>query len=348
MTDDLAPGDSAPQQSRAPRPLPLFLELVRQVSRDDPQTARRALEGLESYRNAARPPARAERPIVARAEGASLRDHGGTGAPLVLVPSLINPPDILDLDEEVSLAAALAGAGHRVLLLDWGEAGARGELDVAQHVEQLMLPLLREIAEPAALVGYCLGGTMAMAAASLAPVARLATLAAPWRFAGYPDSARRSLAELWEGARPAAEALGALPMEVLQAGFWALDPERTVSKFADFAAVDPAGAKARRFVTLEDWANDGEPLPLPAARELFEDLFQGDATGRGQWRVGGMFIAEKPPVPCLHLLAAEDRIVPAATAPAGEQRGIASGHVGMIVGRTRTLLHEELLRFLER
>ena len=32
------------------------------------------------------------------------------------------------------------------------------------------------------------------------------------------------------------------------------------------AALDPASAEARRFVELEDWANEGEPLPYPAAR----------------------------------------------------------------------------------
>ena len=37
-----------------------------------------------------------------------------------------------------------------------------------------------------------------------------------------------------------------------------------------------------------------------------------------------------------------DKAAPAATAPAGETIGIASGHVGMIVGSTRTQLHETL------
>ena len=346
MGDDLAPRDSAPQQRRAPRPLPLFLELVRQVSQHDPATARRALDGLEAYRNAARPEPRPQRPVVASAGGASLRDHGGTGPPLVLVPSLINPPDILDLDEETSLADALARAGNRVLLVDWGEAEQRRELDVGGHVEAMLLPMLAELGEPAALAGYCLGGTMAIAAANLAPARSLATLAAPWHFDRYPPSARAALSQLWERAEHAALALGALPMEVLQAGFWALDPERTVAKFAGFAATDAGSDKARRFVTLEDWANEGEPLPLPAARELFEELFRGDATGRGTWRVGGKVIAGRPPVPTLHLLAGEDRIVPAATAAEGEHCTIPSGHVGMVVGRARALLHEELLRFL--
>ena len=114
--------------------------------------------------------------------GACLRDHGGDGAVVILVPSLINPPKILDLDEETSLTAAIARMSRRSLLLDWGEARARAELDVTGHVEHLLLPLLRSIREPAALVGYCLGGTMAVAAANLAECERVVTLATPWNF----------------------------------------------------------------------------------------------------------------------------------------------------------------------
>ena len=326
--------------------MPLFLEMVRQESRRDPALARRALAGLEAYEHAARSPQRAERPAIARVGGATLRDHGGDGAPIMLVPSLINPPGILDLDDETSLTATLARSGRQVLLLDWGSAAERSEYDVARHVESLLLPLLDALGEPVAIVGYCLGGTMALAAASLSPVRRVVTLAAPWHFARYPDDSRAALARLWEQSEAASQRLGALPMEVLQAGFWALDPERTVRKFAEFGALDPASDQARRFVTLEDWANEGEPLPLPAARELFEGLYRDDLPGAGQWRVGGQPIAERPPVPTLHLVAGEDRIVPPASAPDGEQCLIGSGHVGMVVGRVRSRMHDALGRFL--
>lgn len=346
MVDAVTPPDSAPQQSRAPRPLPLFLELVRQASRQDPALARRALAGLEAYERASRPPARAKRSAIARVGGAALRDYRGDGAPVVLIPSLINPPDILDLDEETSLARAMSRDGRQLLLLDWGPAAARSDLDVAGHVGSLLLPLLDSLGEPATLVGYCLGGTMALAAAGLAPAGAVVTLSAPWHFRRYPADSRSALARLWEQSQAPSTRLGALPMEVLQAGFWALDPERTVRKFAEFGELDPASDQARRFVTLEDWANEGEPLPLPAARELFESLYRDDAPGGGCWIVGGHPVAERPPVPTLHLVAGGDRIVPAATAPEGARKHIASGHVGMIVGRARHELHAALGQFL--
>ena len=265
---------------------------------DDPDLARSALNGLAAYECAQRPETAAPRPEIARVGPATLRDHGGAGPPAILIPSLINPPSILDLDPDVSLASAIAGMGRRALLLDWGDARDRSGLSVAGHVEELLLPLLKSVEEPAALVGYCLGGTMAIAAANLVPVDRLVTLAAPWRFAAYSGEARENLGAMWRDTRSTAKALDALPMEVLQAAFWSLDPRRTVAKFAMFGGFDPASAEARRFVQLEDWANDGEPLPYPAARELFEDFFTADLPGKGAWTIGGKPVEVPPACRC--------------------------------------------------
>jgi polyhydroxyalkanoate synthase len=346
----LLPEHSAPQHEganqRAPRPLPLFLALVRDVSERDPELARDALAGLRAYESAERRNRPAPRPEIARVRCACLRDHGGAGPPLLLVPSLINPPRILDLDPQVSLTDAIAHMGRRVLLLDWGASDARADLSVAAHVEQLLLPLLAELGEPPALVGYCLGGTMALAAANLTPVERVATIAAPWHFGLYPERSNAELQDMWRHSRGAAQQLGALPMEVLQAAFWSLDPARTVRKFAAFGRLDPASAEARRFIELEEWANEGEPLPYPAARELIEEMFACDLPGAGGWRVGGRAATDRLSVPALHLTAEHDRIAPAATAPTGERVDIASGHVGMIVGSARAALHRALESFL--
>jgi polyhydroxyalkanoate synthase len=318
--------------------------MVRRLGESDPETAHKALKGLSVYGRAKRMTAHRERPIAAQHKGVCLREIGGSGAPVILVSSLINPPNILDLDDDVSLGNAITG--RRVLLLDWGAAKERRDLDIGGHVEQLLVPLLQGLNEPSALVGYCLGGTMAIAAANLTEVERVATLAAPWNFSRYPEVSRTSLQQLWGGSAEAAARFNLLPMEVLQAAFWSLDPTRTASKFARLADTDPQSDAARRFVTLEDWANDGEPLPLPAARELIEDFFGADLPGNGRWCVGGKVMSDHLLVPALHCTASSDRITPAETAAFGEQRSIAAGHVGMIVGSARGALHEALNDFL--
>jgi polyhydroxyalkanoate synthase len=346
-SDHLLPDECAPQHEHAPRPLPLFLGLVRAVGEKDPALARLALDGLAKYERAERRDLRIRRDVFAGVGPSTLYDFGGDGPPVVLIPSLIKPPHVLDLDDEVSLAKATAGMGRRSLLLDWGPARDRADLDIGGHVERLLLPLIEGLGGSAALVGYCLGGTMAVAAANLTNVDRVATIAAPWRFAGYPEQSRTSLLDLWQTARHAAGHLNVLPMEVLQAAFWSLDPHRTVSKFAHFAGLDANSDEARRFVTLEDWANEGEPLPLPAARELIEDFFGADMPGTTGWDVAGRTMSDALAVPLLHFTSAQDRITPDASAANGDRVEIAAGHVGMVVGSARRQLQQALGAFLD-
>jgi polyhydroxyalkanoate synthase len=326
--------------------------MLRSETEAQPVRMAAALEGLRKYQEAPRAPARAPMPAIAQAEGAVLRDYGGKGPPILFIPSLINPPNILDLSEERSLLRWLAARGVRPLLLDWGwDVERRRDLDVAGHVETIVLPLIAGLGEPAVLVGYCLGGTMATAAASLAEVAGLATIAAPWHFDGFPEDSRKMLAALWQATETTASLLGLLPMEVLQSAFWSLDPARSVAKFETFAAMEPDSAEARAFVTLEDWSNDGPPIPAAAAREMFEDLFGADLPGVGAWTVGSRTIDPAAiACPSLHIVSTVDRIVPHQSAiRSGERLDLALGHVGMVIGgRAREQLWEPLAAWLSR
>jgi polyhydroxyalkanoate synthase len=322
--------------------------MLRRETEGRPERLAAALAGLRRYQEAAREPAAAPPAAVAERLGARVRDYGGAGPPVLFVPSLINPPSILDLPGRSLLRWLATEGGVRPLLVDWGwEVEARARLGVAGHVETVLLPLIGDLGEAPALAGYCLGGTMALAAAEASGAPAVAALAAPWRFSGFPDSARALLAQLWRGAAPTSAALGCLPMEILQSAFWSLDPARTVAKFEAYAAMAEGSAEARAFVTLEDWANDGPPLPHEAARELFEDFFGADVTGRGAWR-----LADPAALPCpvLDVVSTSDRIVPAASASgAGERLELAQGHVGMVVGgRAKAALWEPLAAWLSR
>jgi polyhydroxyalkanoate synthase len=327
---------SAASQHR-PRPLPLFLDLLRRETAGDPHRLARMLAGLRRYQQAERPAPPPPAPVVARAGRALLRDYGtgGPGPALLFVPSLINPPSVLDLGPGRSLLRWLAGEGFRPLLVDWGgPTPADAGQDLAAHVESMLLPLIDALDRPLVLIGYCLGGTMAIAAAARRPVAALALIAAPWSFAGYPAPARRALAGLWDHAAPVATQMGLLPMEALQTAFWQLDPARIAARFESFATQ----ADIADLVRLEDWANDGPPIALAAARDLFEGCYRDDRPGTGHWSVaGGRVDPAAIACPILDILSTTDRIVPAATAlstvlPQARTHRIALGHVGMVVG----------------
>ncbi len=128
------------------------------------------------------------------------------------------------------------------------------------------------------------------------------------------------------------------PWEVLQAGFWSLDPARTIGKYADFLDLDEDSLAYRGFITLEDWANEGAPLTLACGRDLIEYCYGDNLTGRGDWHVGGQ--DDKTRVdpsalgcPTLAIASTSDTIVPAATTPAADMRmDLELGHVGMMIG----------------
>lgn len=344
----LTPFLDAPQHG--PRPLPLFLDLLRESTAANPSARARALAGLRAYQDAPRPPARPLKPAIATEGRARLRDYGGAGRPVVFIPSLINPPFVLDLAQGNSLLEWLATQGVRPMLVDWGTPDpADRDQDVTAHVEQLLLPLLRHVDPAPVLVGYCLGGTIALAAARALESPAVATIAAPWHFSGFPDRARAEIADLWRASQPACERLGLVPMEVLQSGFWRMDPARTVAKFERLADTDPTSPAFAAFVALEDWANGGAPLTYAAGRQMFEDFFAADRTGRGEWWVGAQRIRTADLLcPAVEFVSTTDRIVPAASAAGlSDLRPLTLGHVGMIVGsRARDALWQPLADWL--
>jgi len=344
----LTPADAAPQRARGPHPLPLFLALAAQQSRTDIARLSRILAGVRAYQAHGHARTLAAMPEVARVGGVRLRDYGGSGPPVVVVPSLINPPHVLDLAANNSLLRWLATQGVNPLLVDWGSPGP-GEmpLDLGGYVTERLTTLIASVSPRPALLGYCLGGTLAIAAAALVPVRRVALIAAPWRFDGYGADARAAIAALWQRSAPVAHALGSFPIDLLQPAFWQLDPAGLVAKFERFPTLDPASAAA--FVALEDWANTGPPLTLGVATEMFERWFSDDCPGTGRWRVGGSVIdPARLNIPILDIVSTSDRIVPAAAAcGAGTPLPLAMGHVGMVMGsRARAQLWEPLATWL--
>ncbi len=307
----------------------------------------RFLEGVAVYRHHTQRRVGEEPPTIWRAGTTRLLDYGGTGPVVLAVPSLINRAYVLDLAPGRSLLRHLVAEGFRVLLLDWDAPGAeeRGfTLDdyIAGRLVDAIDAAARHAGGPIRLLGYCMGGTLALAAALMAreKIAALALLATPWDFhAERPAQAlalAASLAPFW----PAFEALGEVPLDVLQTLFAALDPQLALRKFLAFAAQAPDSAEARAFVALEDWANDGVPLAVKVARACLDGWYGANDTAVGHWRVAGRVIDPGAlDLPALVVVPERDRIVPPASAaalgaaiPRARTLGTGLGHVGMVVG----------------
>lgn len=320
------------------------------------------LEGLEAYR---RHPYRRSvvRSPVRWREGASrLLDYGGDpAAPGVLVvPSLINRYYVLDLLPERSFLRHLATAGLRPLVIDWGEPGqAERGLDTAGYIDRLSRALdaaAQLTGGPVAVVGYCMGGLLALALAlrMQQQVSRLALLATPWDFRAGRQAQARVLGAL--GGCLSAPASGLLPVDIVQSLFFMLDPFLGQRKFVRLAALDPAGAAARGFAALEDWINDGVPLPLAVAGECLRSWYGDNAPGRGLWQVGGTTVEpQRWHRPALVVIPRRDRIVPPASAeplaaamPKAEVLRPPLGHIGMMsAARAPEMLWDPIARWLK-
>jgi polyhydroxyalkanoate synthase len=306
------------------------------------------VSGIRSYR--AHPFRRclADPPEVWREGASRLLDYGGgqaAGAPLLVVPSLINRAYILDLTEEASLLRWLAAEGFRPFLLDWGRPGAqerRYDLSdyIAGRLERALDWVLAQTGRPPLVVGYCMGGLLALALAlrRQRDLAALALLATPWDFHADRGAQGRFVAASLVSFAPLLEALGELPVDAIQALFAALDPQLVIRKFLAFSRLDPAGAKAAAFVALEDWLNDGVPLAAPVARECLAEWYGENTTAAGRWRVAGRAVVPAElHLPVLCLIPGRDRIVPpesaaalAAVIPGAETLTPAAGHIGMV------------------
>jgi len=307
------------------------------------------LAGIAAYRRHPYQRMVEDPPTVWEEGGSRLMDYtvhrGSRSGPLVVVvPSLINRAYILDLMPGKSLMRYMAAEGLQPLLLDWGYPGPiERRFTLTDYVAGRLERALVAIGRPVILVGYCMGGLLALAAALRRPdlVRGLALLATPWDFHA-PDADRaRGLASLLPALEPGIGATGALATDLLQMLFACLDPFQTPAKYRNFARLDQAGPAARLFVAIEDWLNDGVPLAAPAARACLGEWYGDNTTAEGLWTIAGAPVdPTRLAQPAFIAIPNRDRIVPPESAsalaelvPHATVHRPAAGHVGMAAGR---------------
>jgi polyhydroxyalkanoate synthase len=267
------------------------------------------------------------------------------GAPLLVVPSLVNRGYILDLQPGRSLVRRLAADGFRPLFVDWGQPGAdERHFDLTAYIAGRLCAALDRVHEltgrPPVVIGYCMGGQLALALAQLRSrdVGGLVLLATPWDFHAEKPEMARAVAATIAPWLPLFDHLDGMPVDVLQGLFAALDPFLVVRKFCAFARLDPASDRAREFVALEDWLNDGVPLAAAVARECLLGWYGDNTPGRGAWQVAGQPIRpESVAMPTLVVVPEQDRIVPPLSAlalakavPGATVLTPSFGHIGMV------------------
>ncbi|MER2519548.1 MAG: alpha/beta fold hydrolase [Bdellovibrionales bacterium] len=319
---------------------------------------RQVIKGIRLYRDHPAKRSLPDAPAIWRAGTTTLRDYNPSAknAPIILViPSLINRYTILDLDKDLSFLRTLASQGFRPLLVDWdapGETETGFTLD--DYVLRRLIPTLELAAQwqshdetcpaPCHVLGYCMGGLLAIALATLRPelVKTITLLATPWDFHQPDPKIGPKFLDIAHQVESMLNALGYLPVDMIQTLFASFQPLQVPIKFANFGKLDPTSGKARHFALLEDWLNDGVPLTAPVARACFRELYGCNLSGQSRWKIGGVTIEPRAlDQPAYIVAPGKDRIVPPeSTLPLANLLPNATliepmtGHIGIIASRS--------------
>jgi polyhydroxyalkanoate synthase len=272
------------------------------------------------------------------------------GAPVLLVPSLINRHYVLDLMPGKSFTEYLLGLGHDVFTIDWGTPGDEDRYltfdeIVDRYVGRAIRVAGREGGGDVHVLGYCLGGTIAAIHAALHPesMASLTLVAAPVTFAdGGLLSAWTRSPTFDVGAL--VQAFGNVPWPLMQVAFHLLRPTLGLSKLVSLVDRAWDDEYLDGVLALETWGSDNVSFPGDAYRRYVEELYRQDALIRGTLRVSGRPARlDAITCPVLAVTFEHDNIVPWESASVvlekvsssvKEHVHLVGGHVGAMVSKS--------------
>jgi polyhydroxyalkanoate synthase len=264
--------------------------------------------------------------------------------PVVIVHSLISRSYVLDLYPGNSLVQFLQQSGFEVFLLDWGAADAVDAHNTLEtYVDEYIPSALASVGSEVTLVGYCMGGLLAILSVARhpsLPVRNLVTLATPVDF----DALWASTALVREGRLEPDHLLdetGNVPPDAVATGFRMLTPTADLVQYATLWQNLWNDEYVDGYQAMAQWAGDHVPFPGGVMRQLVEQLVRENALVNGSLRLGGADVdLGAIRCPLLNVIAQRDHIVPPPGSQAitrlvssAEELTLNAGHVGLLAGR---------------
>lgn len=278
------------------------------------------------------------------------RGESRRGAPILLVPSLINKWYVLDLLPEQSFVRDLLARGHDVYVVDWGRPGPEDRhLTLDHFVDRYLGRSVRAAARTSGtdrvhLLGYCLGGTLTAIHAARFPerIASMVTLAAPIGF-DDPGLLTRWMRIPTFDLDALADGFGNIPWPIMQASFYMLKPMLQVAKLRNLIERADDDAWLRVFAAIETWGNDNVSFAGGAFRTYIRALYQENRLVQGGLSVSGREVRLRDLVcPLMVVSFSGDHIVPEVSARclldlvgSADKRDVLlpGGHVGAVIGK---------------
>ncbi len=236
--------------------------------------------------------------------------------PLLIVYALINKPYILDLIPQRSFVSYMVNKGIDVYLLDWGIPGPEDEhLCFDDLVVEYLPPVVHQVLKVSGeerlhMLGYCIGGILAMLYVALhpdAPLSSMILLATP------VDFSPADVLGIWLHPRSfdvdkLVDAMGNIPPAFIFAGARLLSLAGATAMFEEFAT-DEQGSAVWQAISL--WATDGVPFPGEAFRHWVKDFYQSNKLINDQLTLARKTVyLSNIAIPILNIGAQEDHLVP--------------------------------------
>jgi polyhydroxyalkanoate synthase len=276
--------------------------------------------------------------------------------PVLLVPPLAAPTICFDLRRGCSMAEHLLGLGHPTYLLEYGSiAFSDRDLGLEHWVQEIIPAAVERVAEhaggrPVQVVGWCLGGIMALLALAARPdlpVNSIAAVASPFDFTEVRMFAPlRAAANLTNGFLGTAvyRALGGAPAPIVKRAFQL----STLDKYLTKPVVMATNLHDRDFLAqveaVDHFIDNMHAYPGRTMGQLYHQFFRVNDLADGRLRLGDHDIdLADVRVPVLAVAGNADTLAPRKAvhhvasllpaAPEVQMKTGPGGHLGVLAGR---------------
>jgi polyhydroxyalkanoate synthase len=277
--------------------------------------------------------------------------------PVLLVPPLAAPTICFDLRRGCSMAEHLLGLGHATYLLEYGAiAFSDRDLGLEHWVDDILPTAIEKVSAhcdgaPVQVVGWCLGGIMALLAQASRPdlpVNSVATVASPFDFARVRLFApMRGVANLTHGLLGTAlyRALGGAPAPLVRRAFQLSTIDKHLTKpLAVLNNLDDRDFLAQ-VEAVDQFIAHMHAYPGRTMGQLYHRFFRVNDLADGKLHLGDREIdLAEVRVPVLSIAGASDTLAPRAAvhhvanllpnAPDVRLATAPGGHLGVLTGRT--------------
>jgi len=277
-------------------------------------------------------------------------------APVLLVPPLAAPAVCFDLRRGCSLAEFLVRSGRCTYLVDYGAIQfADRDLGIEHWVHDVIPAAVRAVAHdagnrPVRIVGWCLGGIMALlahAADAGLPIDSVALVASPWDVSKVPLVAPlRPIDAMTRGwvVSQLYRALGGAPAPLVKRGYQLAGFDKYVMKPWTVGSNLHDRDLLAQIEAVDAFMGRMHAYPGRTFGQLYHRFLRTNDLATGRLELGGEVIAlEDATVPLLAVAGRGDGIAPVKAchhladlvpnAPAVKLETAPGGHLGVLTGR---------------